>query len=287
MMHLYKEIDNLQVDTFREVVLDRFLDPEKYDWKHYANRFQKIFERSQDKKERDFEALKRMEKEALFKFNGSEHFYITGIDFPCWVMRGNNPRNRVMIIGSEPLRSEVSFGEVEYKQVVDRYKYISINTPYSYHQNYQNDKYSKIINYLVNDLDCLVYLTDYRKLWFAGWEHYSQYTNPKPHQDTLDIEIEWFQPNYIITFGKTALPFLKLPNEKISKYDLRKRRDFIDISRGRKPRVIPLVHPSNMAGGSRKEFFENNGIIIDNMKDKQEAYHELLERELRNKAQNP
>lgn len=175
-----------------------------------------------------------------------EHYLLTGIDLPI-IASSNTVNNRkLMVIGSEPLRNWNYFTEHQ----LSIYNHIVISTPYSLHQlDAKETLYYKIVEHLTKTHQ--VYLTDLRKIWFAGFERHKTFLEAKFHNDFLLDEINYVNPEYIITFGKIVFDALSL----------------IIKTNNLNIKVHYLIHPSQRTQGEgRKTFFEKVGIDISRYK---------------------
>jgi hypothetical protein len=179
-------------------------------------------------------------------FINSEHFFLTGIDLP--ILLSGNHNLTLMIVGSEPLRNEKFFLAND----IDPYNEMSVGTPYSYHTEVnvlKTNVYTHIINGLKSQAN--IYLTDLRKVWFAGFEYNSNFIKDNRHKNFLLEELETINPNYVITFGNES--YIKVQH-------LLKESQ-------RAPSVIPLMHPSPRNFGSkRNDYFLSNNIDITKFK---------------------
>jgi len=175
-----------------------------------------------------------------------EYYLLTGIDLP--IMVSSNPVNnrKLMVIGSEPLRNWNYFSENN----LSIYDQIAISTPYSLHLNDAKETvYYKIAQHLCKTHQ--VYLTDLRKIWFAGFERHKTFLEAKFHNAFLLDEINYIDPECIITFGKNVFDALSLI-VKANKLNIK---------------VHYLIHPSQRTQGEgRKTFFEKAGIDISSYK---------------------
>lgn len=179
-------------------------------------------------------------------FTDSEHFFLTGIDLP--ILLSGNHSLTLMIVGSEPLRNEKFFLAND----IETYNEMSVGTPYSYHTEVNALKpniYTHIINGLKSQAN--IYLTDLRKIWYAGFEYNSNFIKDVRHQNFLLEELEIINPDYIITFG----------NESYNKVQ------YLLKESQRAPSVIPLMHPSPRNFGSkRNDYFLSHNIDITKFK---------------------
>jgi len=216
-----------------------------------------------------------------FKLNIAqvEHFYLTGFDMPCWVSKEKSDKN-IMILASEPLRNEDSWGDS------DKYSTISINTPFSYHSSNINGNekrserrhYWELIDWLVDYYKATVYLTDIRKFWFAGWEHYKEFHNSKIHTNIFKKELDFIKPDLVIVFGSRPINILqteKLLNSEINLTKIELPEKGFLLKQGLGYRILPLIHPSGAAGGPRKQFFDCNRVFGN---DRNENYKEIIKR---------
>ena len=198
---------------------------------------------------------------------------------PCWVSKEISSK-KIMILASEPLRNEDSWGDS------DKYSSISINTPFSYHSSNINGNekrserrhYWDLIDWLVAYYNATVYLTDIRKFWFAGWEHYKAFNNSEIHINLFKKELAFFKPDLVIIFGSRPLNILQTEKLLSSDINLTKielpEKGFI-LKQGLGYKTLPLIHPSGAAGGPRKQFFDCNHIFGN---DQNENYKEIIKR---------
>jgi hypothetical protein len=175
-----------------------------------------------------------------------EHYLLTGIDLPVITSSNMGSNRKLMVIGSEPLRNWNYFTEHQ----LSIYNHIVISTPYSLHQQDAKETlYYKIIEHLTKTNQ--VYLTDLRKIWFAGFERHKKFIEAKFHNDFLLDEIKYINPEYIITFGKNVYDALSLL-VKTNNLNIK---------------VHYLIHPSQRTQGEgRKTFFEKAEIDISRYK---------------------
>jgi hypothetical protein len=175
-----------------------------------------------------------------------EHYLLTGIDLPIITSSKANSNKKLMVIGSEPLRNWNYFIDHE----LSIYDHIAISTPYSLHQQDAKETlYYKIIEHLSKTHK--IYLTDLRKIWFAGFERHKTFLEAELHNEFLLDEINYFNPECIITFGKNVYDALQ---------SILKTKN-LDI------KVHYLIHPSQRTQGEgRKTFFEKVGIDISKYK---------------------
>lgn len=270
-MNLYDD-KILNLEKFKTIFSD-LLKTNQNDWLSVISNFKYEFEKGLSIK-----ASTAFEKSDLILSNSNtEHFYLTGFDMPCWISNEDS-KKKIMILASEPLRSEDSWGES------DKYETISLNTPFSYHlskiENNRKERfrYWDLIDWIVGDLKSTVYLTDIRKFWFAGWEHYKAFHSSEIHINIFKQELDFVKPDLIIIFGSRPLNILQ--SEKL--LDLE-----INLTKHRLPengfklnnidgyKVLPLIHPSGAAGGPRKKFFEVNNVSGENQN---EMYKEIIKR---------
>lgn len=175
-----------------------------------------------------------------------EHYLLTGIDLPIITSSKANSKSKLMVIGSEPLRNWNYFIDHE----LSIYDHIAISTPYSLHQQDAKETlYYKIIEHLSKTHK--VYLTDLRKIWFAGFERHKTFIEAQLHNEFLLDEINYVNPECIITFGKNVFDALSS----------------IVKTKNLNIKVHYLIHPSQRTQGvGRKTFFEKVGIDISKYK---------------------
>jgi len=188
-------------------------------------------------------------------FSDIYNYLLTGIDVPVLITRGNSKkRKKVIIVGSEPLRNWRYFEKNE----LDVYSHIALNTPFSVHQHDGFDTlYGKIILEFLKTHD--VYVTDVRKIWFAGFNYHNDFLNDSIHSDFLLAEFESFNDiDHFITFGQDSYRFIK----KLLNDD---------------PRVKYIIHPSRRTlGNQRKSFFASHKINTDDYSTHEEPYFKLV-----------
>jgi hypothetical protein len=171
-----------------------------------------------------------------------EYYLLTGIDLPTVVSSNKGLSRKIMVIGSEPLRSWDYFMDHN----LSVYDHIAVSTPYALHQPNANETlYYKIIEHLAKTHQ--IYLTDLRKIWFAGFERHKTFLEAKIHHAFLLDEINNVNPECIITFGKNVYDALSLIAKKNN----------LNI------KIHYLIHPSQRTQGEgRKSFFQKAGIDI-------------------------
>ena len=104
-----------------------------------------------------------------------------------------------------------------------------------------------------------VYLTDIRKIWFAGFNYHSEFLNNPIHKEFLKEELSSFcDIEHIITFGKDSFSYIK------------------DLLNG-DPRVQYFIHPSKRTiGNQRKVFFAQHNINDENYDSQEGPYIQLI-----------
>jgi len=180
------------------------------------------------------------------ELSDTEHYLLTGIDLPIIASSDKVNTRKLMVIGSEPLRNWNYFTENN----LSIYNHIAISTPYSLHlKDAKETVYFKITEHLSKTHQ--VYLTDLRKIWFAGFERHKTFLEAKFHNEFLLDEINYVNPECIITFGKNVFDSLSLL-VKTSNLNIK---------------VHYLIHPSQRTQGEgRKTFFEKVGIDVSRYK---------------------
>lgn len=270
-MKLFSD-NNLKFDNFHKIFSD-LLSTSFNDWSNAISYFKSEFEQVPTKEKIEYFAKSEL------KLSNAKHFYLTGFDMPCWVSKEKSDKS-IMILASEPLRNEDSWGDS------DKYSTISINTPFSYHSSNVNDNqkrserrhYWDLIDWLVDYYNATVYLTDIRKFWFAGWEHYSAFHNSEIHINVFKKELDFIKPDLIIVFGSRPLNILQ--NEKLLSSDINLTKEKLPengftLKQSLGYKVLPLIHPSGAAGGPRKQFFNCNSVFGSNQNDN---YKEIIKR---------
>lgn len=271
-MELFND-NNLKFNSFHEIFSD-LLSTSFDDWFKAISYFKSEFVTAPMTEK--FEYFSKRE----LKISNAEHFYLTGFDMPCWVGPEKFSK-KIMILASEPRRNEKTW-----TKGVNKYEFISLNTPFSYHKcniatiknPKEKDNYWDLIRDMIKKYNSIIYMTDIRKIWFAGWEHYSEYKGAKIHLEIFFKELVFFQPDLIIVFGSVPLKILqatkKIKHEiELSKKDLQKEGYSFDG----KYKILPLVHPSDLASVQRKQFFERNGVLKEGLK-QNEMYMEIIKR---------
>ncbi|WP_312554610.1 uracil-DNA glycosylase family protein [Empedobacter brevis] len=181
-----------------------------------------------------------------------------GIDLPYW-FNHQNPENRIMIIGIDPLRSK--------KEFIDIKNDVIIGTPYAVHsEKFRKGRTKEYWNFISSLKEQnVVYLTDVFKLYFIDEEKKTRSYNylfenyRKENLSILRKEIEILNPTIIITLGK--LSFELLTGKKLkSIVDNVNNTIHIDEEFNSIP-IIPLVHLSGAVRKSQKlKFLEMNEI---------------------------
>jgi len=152
-----------------------------------------------------------------------------GIDLPVWFNhKKENPR--VMLVAMEPLRTAEAAPE----------DYASVSTPFALASLQLQHKISwRVVYRFIQDLiqnQCAVYVTDLGKVYslYNGGKHTGNFARNK----TIFLEeIELFQPDCIVTFGKHV-------HENA-------RRIIAGWIPGIKCRILPFTHPAAF-GGNKK-----------------------------------
>lgn len=272
-MELFND-NNLKLFNFHTIFSD-LLSTSFNDWYKAISYFKSEFEKVPTTEKFEYFAKSEL------KISNAEHFYLTGFDMPCWVSKEKSDKN-IMILASEPLRNEDSWGDS------DKYSSISINTPFSYHSSniIGNEKRSErrhywdLIDWLVDYYNATVYLTDIRKFWFAGWEHYKAFHNSETHINVFKKELDFIKPDLVIVFGSRPLNILQTEKLLSSDINLTKKKlpenGFI-LEQNLGYIVLPLIHPSGAAGGPRKQFFDRNYVLKDGL-NQNEMYIEIIKR---------
>jgi hypothetical protein len=173
-------------------------------------------------------------------FPDINHYLLTGIDLPVIASSGKQTSRKLMVVGSEPLRNWNHFSKYD----LSPYDHVAISTPYSLHLNDASQTvYYKIIEHLAQTHQ--IYLTDLRKIWFAGFERHKLFVESNLHTCFLLDEINLIKPDFIIAFGKNVFDTL---SQLIAKND-------INI------KVYYFIHPSQRTqGADRRNFFEKLAI---------------------------
>lgn len=198
-----------------------------------------------------------------------DRYYLTGLDLPIWVNSGNDNK-RIIILASEPLRSDAVFTEVydNFNIKNNFYSHILVGTPFAYHYinpgKTDSNLYWDIIDYMAQE--AFVYITDIRKIWFAGFEYHKNFINAEYHKAMLEQEIDMVNPDVVVTFGNNA-------NSVVSKMKFPQSIKHIN-----------LIHPSKRTIPQRDKFFKLRGIDVttfNNSTNKQfDSYKALLDKEM-------
>ncbi len=244
----------IKINEIENILRQLFNDKVNIQLDEVVNLFRNIF--NGEKKDCTEQSITK----SSLNFKNAEHFYLTGLDIPCWISNDGTCIKNIMIIASEPLRSENAF---KLSNNLDGYNSIILNTPFSFHcfhevGRQEKNQYWDFIEKLVEEYQANVYLTDARKIWFAGWEQHSEFANNIIFNNILKSEIDLIKPDFIITFGTTPLQFLKV--KEFSFKENITDKVFVENLTTNKYRVIPLIHPSKTASGHRKKFLEFNEV---------------------------
>ncbi|PLX13381.1 MAG: hypothetical protein C0594_01255 [Marinilabiliales bacterium] len=201
------------------------------------------------------------------KYFRKECLFLTGIDLPIW-FKGKGRNKNIMILAQDPLRSLKSVTNSN----IDPYDHITLWTPFSYqviNKNRENTPREKhywdIINH-IGDMSRNIYVTDIRKIWFSGWENHTEINFDKIYSEIFKNEVELFDPDYIICFGRDA--------EKAA-VKIKRCFDF-------RFNTIYLIHPSNRASSGRDSFFvDKHGIRTFRNDNLIESYKIVINRSLK------
>lgn len=212
-----------------------------------------------------------------------KNFRLKGIDIPYWLRSTSNigsgtaPQKKIIVLGQEPFRTKLSFKA----QTLDTYHDIELSTPFGIHLHNTSDQrvrkrlglYWKIILFLATDH--FVYLTDFSKLWFEGFQQHIHKlgTLNEINKDMWRSELEAIRPDYIITFGGAGQRLLE---HKISFiHEKIQPGGYSYVNGNIRSSVIPLLHPSWTASRHRKQFFAINGVEKDTV---EQQYIALLQK---------
>lgn len=204
-----------------------------------------------------------------------------GVDFPIWFSAkgGDGKPRRVMIIAQDPLRKEEDF-LLSGSPNDERIPSFLIGTPFALHDmRYRRqssiDSYWSIIDTLRLN-NCHVYVTDLFKVYQLGVDLSKGGIALPFFCDVLHAEAKLFEPDVVVTFGRKACQALGAIKVRES---FKTRRVFEGTpehphfryvklfnragSVSQYP-VVPLLHPSGSARGSRKEFRIENSKFLEN-----------------------
>ncbi len=193
----------------------------------------------------------------------TENAIAHGIDLPFW-FNHQNPQNRIMIIGIDPLRNKKDFIDADITNDV------IIGTPYAVHSKKMREGRTKEYWNFIRSLkeQNIVYLTDVFKLFFIDEEKKTRsynYLSTNYRKENLSIlkkEIEILNPTIIITLGKLSFELLTETKLKSIVDNLNNSVHFDDEFNNIP--IIPLVH---LSGAVRKKqkliFLEKNSIYSE------------------------
>jgi len=191
----------------------------------------------------------------------SDNAIAYGIDLPFW-FNHQNPVNRIMIIGIDPLRSKKEFIDIENDVI--------IGTPYAVHsEKFRNGRTKEYWNFISSLKEQnMVYLTDVFKIFFIDEVEKTRSYNylfknyRKQNLSILKKEIEILNPTIIITLGKISFELLTGKKLK-SIVDNVNNTIHIDDEFNSIP-IIPLVHLSGAVRKSQKlKFLKMNETSLN------------------------
>lgn len=202
-----------------------------------------------------------------------------GVDFPIWfsAKEGCGKPRRVMIIAQDPLRKEKDFQRVDSPNE-ERIPGFLIGTPFALHdirfrRQGNGDNYWDIINALRHK-NCHVYVTDLFKVYQRGVDLSKGDIALPFFRNLLHTEAKIFEPDLIVTFGRKACQALgalmadesfrnrpvfdgTAPNHQLRHVELSSLTGSVS-----KYRILPLLHPSGSARGSRDDFRDANEVAL-------------------------
>ena len=247
--YLYPDIKEI-------IVSDLGMRPNLFDTTYQL--FSKIFNQGITKED----SVPYMEIDRLKNFNQSiisrKNSY--GIDLPVWFTIKNKNRQKIMLIGMDPLRQKSTEGEIG--------KVASLNTPYSIHHRVRNNYYPSI-SLLASQYD--IYITDVFKLFFREPEdpdfvsnQNTSFTELAIHTKLLQKEITAFSPDLILCLGKQPV------NDGLAKIGLTRFIPSIvtkidNISLTSIP-IYAIPHATGLASKHAKRFMEEKNRVKHNSK---------------------
>lgn len=179
-----------------------------------------------------------------------------GHDVPVWLIPDSVNGNlsatlRIMIIGQDPRRDLEGDG-------------ILLSTPFGLHcQAYYNDKIEtriadRLLNMQKNGKGISLYFTDSYKLFVKDSKNPESVSTKllKEYSEVftsiLNKEIELFKPDLIVCWGGFS-----------AKQVLGKKTEYFQITDYNGYKVLPVMHTSGLAAGSRKKIREKLGFDHD------------------------
>jgi len=145
----------------------------------------------------DRERLNLKTADLIFLQKLANRDYWAGIDLPVLLTGTVRSSSTVLIIAEDPLRDECHEG-------------IVLSSPFGVHlercRNGRQRIYWDVIEYLIS-MDQNVYLTDVNKLWLKHKDRPKEIIPAdlsEKFSDTLLLELKYFNPRLIITYGKHA-----------------------------------------------------------------------------------
>lgn len=205
---------------------------------------------------------------------------LLGIDFPIWFNTPGENKDKVMILGIDPLRNEKVFKNMKAKLL----EQVIIGTPYGLHEpKFREGGKQKDYWHLIRKLsdNNFVYLTDIYKTFFytttdqskriRSYDYYSGNGLSENHISLLKKEIELIKPDLIVTFG--GISYSKLMNEN--------RKLTVNVKNNRSKKfadkypVLPMVHLS--ARQKNKIKFLHINSVEDKDRAIGEGYYQVIE----------
>jgi len=129
---------------------------------------------------------------------------MTGVDLPYWLgeFKMDNSNNRIMVIGIDPLRNEMTFNNYNASSADE----LIIGTPYAMHDPEMMLKKTRVYSNFITHLaqTNFVYLTDIYKYYFEieGKRSSSCLKRETMWDDFLCNEIRLINPSHVVAFGK-------------------------------------------------------------------------------------
>ncbi|MDC0338667.1 uracil-DNA glycosylase family protein [Flavobacteriales bacterium] len=247
--YLYPDIKEI-------IVSDLGMRPNLFD--NVYNHFSTIF--NQGNVIKDFDPSMPINKLKNFKHSIISQKSSYGIDLPVWFTIKNKNRQKIMLIGMDPLRQKSTEGEIG--------KVASLNTPYSIHHRVRNNYYPSI-SLLASQYD--IYITDVFKLFFREPEdpdfvsnQNTSFTELAIHTKLLQKEITAFSPDLILCLGKQPV------NDGLAKIGLTRFIPSIvtkidNISLTSIP-IYAIPHATGLASKHAKRFMEEKNRVKHNSK---------------------
>jgi hypothetical protein len=261
---LYEIIDffyPIGVDSIKEI----------YDFFHTAFdlEFDQLKKINHSTVHRNISEMEKLKQNFLIAKNAA---YL-GIDFPTWMnFDPVSNKKKIMIVGIDPLRSED-----------DRKYKIEIGTPYGFHIKLLREKHTKHYWDFIESLsdEYAIYMTDTFKVFYYKDEkkdslrsykdqsftnsHNSsdeKYKDKDIHQSIFNKEVEFIQPDLIVTLGHLPRMWFSLEKKAITFTEIKQRiesKNSPTFSYGNIP-ILPMPHLSGRSINHAKTFVDAGTI---------------------------